>query len=31
MLSPTEVKTRLNQNLKRLHMPRVRDCYEASP
>ena len=28
MLSPTEVKTRLNQNLKRLHMPRVRDCYE---
>lgn len=28
MLSPTEVKTRLNQNLKHLHMPGVRDCYE---
>jgi DNA replication protein DnaC len=28
MLSPTEVKTRLNQNLKHLHMLAVRDCYE---
>ena len=28
MLSPTEVKTRLKENLKHLHMPSVRDCYE---
>jgi DNA replication protein DnaC len=28
MLSPTEVKTRLNQNLKHLFMPRMRECYE---
>ena len=28
MLSPTEVKTRLKTNLKHLHMPTVRDCYE---
>ncbi len=28
MLSPTEVKTQLKENLKHLHMPTVRDCYE---